>query len=515
MANFDVVIIGAGLSGLTTGAILARAGRKVFVVERSNSVGGAASSYKVGDLFVEGSLHETSDPNDPRDPKHDPLTRAGVIDAVKWIPAGALYQVRGGPVVKPLTLPDNFEAAREVLTDRFPAARNSIDRLLGEMEQIASAMGTLSRGAKAFHTPLQAFGALAKLLPAVRDWNLSLSQKLERAFGNNEALKSTVAANLSYYHDDPSTTWWVFFAMAQGSYLLSGGRYIQGGSQRLSSALARIIKKSEGSDVILRRVASAITLNAQGRVCGLIHTAKDGSDPQTISASRVIGNAAPEVLASLLPASTGDRLRNSYSSRAPSISLFALTLGLSKPPREFGFQAYSTQLLPEWMSSFGDYAQGTSLMSDEPGDRMPPLAIVDYAAIDSAVPAPPYVLSIVGPDRLANWDDTDQDEYRAKRARWQDAIVKYLDGHYPGLAGAVIASSFNTAASVRQYLGAPEGAVYGFAPTPPRSMLDASRRSPATCIPGLYLASAYTGFGGYTGVIQTAGACADMILGER
>jgi phytoene dehydrogenase-like protein len=515
MAKFDVAIIGAGLGGLTTGAILARAGRKVLVVEKSNSVGGAASSYKVGDLFVEGSLHETSDPHDPRDPKHDPLTRAGVIDAVKWIPAGALYQVRGGPVAKPLMLPDNFDAARRALTDRFSAERNSIDRLLGEMEQIASAMGVLSRGVKSFRNPLQALGALAKLFPALRDWNLSLSQKLERAFGRNEELKSAVAANLSYYHDDPSTIWWLFFAMAQGSYLLSGGRYIQGGSQRLSSALARIIKKSEGSDVVLRRVASAIALDAQGRVCGLIHTAKDGSDPQTISASRVIGNAAPEILASLLPESTGQKLRDSYSDRAPSISLFALTLGLSKPPSEFGFQAYSTQLLPEWMSKLDDYPQGTSLMANEPGDRMPPLAIVDYAAIDSAVPAPPYVLSIVGPDRLSNWDDTDADAYRAKRARWQDAIVNYLDGHYPGLADAVIASSFNTAQSVRQYLGAPEGAVYGFAPAPPRSMRDAPKRSPATSVPGLYLASAYTGFGGYTGVIQSAGTCADLILSER
>ncbi|HMH95470.1 MAG TPA: FAD-dependent oxidoreductase, partial [Bradyrhizobium sp.] len=86
MARYDVVVIGAGLGGLTAGAILARAGRKVLVIERSNSVGGAASSYKSGDLFVEGSLHLTSDPHDPRDPKHRALKRAGVIDAVKWIP---------------------------------------------------------------------------------------------------------------------------------------------------------------------------------------------------------------------------------------------------------------------------------------------------------------------------------------------------------------------------------------------------------------------------------------------
>jgi phytoene dehydrogenase-like protein len=78
----------------------------------------------------------------------------------------------------------------------------------------------------------------------------------------------------------------------------------------------------------------------------------------------------------------------------------------------------------------------------------------------------------------------------------------------------VVASSFNTALSVRQYLNAPGGAVYGFAPTPPGSIWRRIARSPRTSIPGLYLASAYAGFGGYTGVIQSAGACAEMILRE-
>jgi phytoene dehydrogenase-like protein len=514
MVRYDAVIIGAGLGGLTAGAILARAGRKVLVVERSNSVGGAASSYKVGDLFVEGSLHETSDPHDPRDPKHEPLARAGVLDAVQWIPSGSFYEVRGGPVGAPLTLPDSFDAARHTLTERFPEARDGIARLLGEMEQIASAMGTLSRGRRAFEAPLQAFGALRKLLPAIRDWNLSLSQKLDRTFGDNEAVKAALAANLSYYHDDPATTWWTFFAIAQGGYLLSGGRYVQGGSQRLSSALARAIKTA-GSDIILRRVASAITVDANGRVASLTHTAKDGSDPQTVDAARIVGNAAPDTLAALLPDTSAAKLAAAYGHRQRSISLFALTLGLSKPPSTFGITSYSTQLLPNWMVSLGDYAQGTTLMASEPGQRMPPLALVDYAAIDSGVPAPPYVLSVVGPDMLSNWDENDPDSYRAKRARWQDALVAYLDGHYPGLAQSVTASSFNTALSVKTYLGAPRGAVYGFAPMPPRSLFDLRKQTPATPIPGLYLASAYAGFGGYTGVIQSAAVCADMILRER
>src|SRR4051812_40615159 len=139
MARYDVVVIGAGLGGLTAGAILARAGRKVLVIERSNSVGGAASSYKSGDLFVEGSLHETSNPADPRDPKHGPLLRAGVLDAVKWIPGALFYEARGGPLTEPFAMPDNLEAARQALAQRFPQSRDGIARVLDEMERLATA----------------------------------------------------------------------------------------------------------------------------------------------------------------------------------------------------------------------------------------------------------------------------------------------------------------------------------------------------------------------------------------
>lgn len=494
MARYDVVVIGAGLGGLTAGAILARAGRKVLVIERSNSVGGAASSYKSGDLFIEGSLQETSDPRDPRDPKHSALSRAGVLDAVKWIPAGALYEARGGPLDQPFVMPDNFDAARRALTERFPKARAGIDQLLGEMASIASNAGSLAQDGLS--------------LPDSSDWPLTLSQKLDSLFGDDEAVKCAVAANLSYFHDDPATLWWVYFAMAQGSYLQSGGRFVQGGSQRLSSALARAIR-SAGGDVLLRRVATGVTLGAQGRAGAVTHTAKDGSDSQTVECTDVVGNAAPGALAPLMPQVAAERLRESYATLTPSISLFAMTLGLARPPREFSISAYSTQLLPRDMTRLSDYAQGAALMADEPGERMPPMSLVDYAAIDSGIPSPPYVLSVFGPDLLSNWDPSDMEAYREKRGRWQDAIVDYLSSIYPGLADGMVASSFNTALSVRQYLNAPDGAAYGFAP-----IGQDAARSPRTTVAGLYLASAYAGFGGYSGAVQAGGACADMILGE-
>jgi phytoene dehydrogenase-like protein len=164
------------------------------------------------------------------------------------------------------------------------------------------------------------------------------------------------------------------------------------------------------------------------------------------------------------------------------------------------------------MTSFADYAKGTALFANEPGAEMPPVSIVNYAAIDSGVPTTPFIVSVVGTDRLSNWSGVERPVYTAKRARWQDAIVAYLDGIYPGLKNAISVSSFNTASSMVSYLNAPDGAAYGFAPSPPKGN---EARSPDTVIDGLYLASCYAGYGGYNGAIQAGQACADDILGGK
>ena len=47
--NYDAIIIGGGMGGLTTGAWLTHMGMKVMVVEQNVQVGGCCSSYQRGD----------------------------------------------------------------------------------------------------------------------------------------------------------------------------------------------------------------------------------------------------------------------------------------------------------------------------------------------------------------------------------------------------------------------------------------------------------------------------------
>ena len=58
MAKYDVIIVGAGLAGLSTGAILAKAGKKVLILEKSKDIGGFARTYRpFPGYYIDQGMH--------------------------------------------------------------------------------------------------------------------------------------------------------------------------------------------------------------------------------------------------------------------------------------------------------------------------------------------------------------------------------------------------------------------------------------------------------------------------
>jgi phytoene dehydrogenase-like protein len=227
----------------------------------------------------------------------------------------------------------------------------------------------------------------------------------------------------------------------------------------------------------------------------------------------VVANAAPAAIAAMLPESVRQHFWSAYAGHRLSISLFSATFGLSVRPRTLGFRSYSTFLLPSWMKTLSDHRRSADLLAAAPRNEQPLMTVVDYSAIESGLGGPPYPVSVVGVDRLANWSGLDKEACDVKRDQWRQAIIAEIDREFPGFASHVVGWVFNTALSMRNYLNAPEGAIYGFAPLPPSTPIwRGIDRSPMTPIPGLYLASSYAGSGGFTGAILAGGNAADLII---
>lgn len=57
--SYDIIVIGSGIAGLTAGALLAKAGKKVIILEKHNRPGGYTQSFKRKGYHFDSSVHFT------------------------------------------------------------------------------------------------------------------------------------------------------------------------------------------------------------------------------------------------------------------------------------------------------------------------------------------------------------------------------------------------------------------------------------------------------------------------
>jgi phytoene dehydrogenase-like protein len=511
MPTYDAIVIGSGLGGLTAAAVFARQGKRVLVLERQPSFGGAAKVYSHGPLAIEASLHEL-DGLDPDDAKTDLLRELGVWDKLHFLDVGALYEVRSALLGEPFLLPRGMDSAREAALWRFPRSERGIHHFFRTLQSVQAAFRSVDRPRELGWWLRHGVEVAAHFLPVVANARHSLASFMDQALGDDEAAKIALAANLGYLDNDPARLWFLFFAMVQASFLGGGGHYVQGGSQSLTDALLGVIREA-GGQTLAERSATAILLDNAGRVAGVEHRGPDGR-AEVAHAALAFGNAAPHVLAELLPAAARQRFVDTFSDRAPSTSLFVVSLGMRRRPSDFGIRTYSTFLYPDWITSLRQVRECVPLLGAPPAGRVPMIALVDYTVVDTRLnTAPPYLCSLTGVDRLENWDSLDAEAYHTRREQWMDALIGAVDREFRGFAGAVVQREMSTALTMHRELNTPGGAVYGFAPVvPPHGV--PRFPSPRTPIDGLWLASAFLFGGGYSGAMMSGAVAARTALAQ-
>ena len=472
--KYDIIIIGAGLGGLTAGAKLAKEGKKVLLIEQHSRPGGCATTFQRGNFTLEVGLHEMDGPSS-RDMKTRIFNDLNVFNNVEFVRVPEFYRFINDRYN--VTIPHESEVAINRLSELFPLEKDGIKSYFDQL---------LNPGKKSHEN---------------NKLDLSLGKFLDSII-KTEDLKLILLGNLGYFHDDPYSLSLNYYTVAQSSYYNGGASYIKGGSQKLSDHLAGFIRTHNG-EVLLNHIVTGINTK-NGKVTGLYYKDKVNSLNKEALGDEIIANNAIPNVANLLPDEYGSELKNELTDLKSGASLLTVYFGFSKPLKDIGNQYYSTFTYDNSVKSQADILRNNR---DDFSKRS--FAFVDYSQIDSGLaPAGKSVGSLCCIDYLTDWEKLDRKEYNSKKEQVANIFIKRLEKIIPGISAYIEYYEVGTSATVKRFTLNPDGAVYGFAQTPCRKVIDSFQP-----LDNLHFASAWgkTG-GGFSGAIYGGYLCAINIL---
>lgn len=437
--NYDFIIIGGGLGGLTAGAKLAKEGKKVLLLEQHDRPGGCATTFKRKEFTMEVGLHEMEGLY-PRDQKLKMFEDLGLLERVNFLALPEFYRFINGR--QDIVIPHQVEEAKIVLKKAFPGEEEGIDAYFWHLANAKRVM-VLNR-----NQPEKSIGHF-----------------LDEIISNEE-LKLILLGNLGYYHDDPYTLSWYYYLSAQNSNYGGRANYIQEGSQKLSDALVDIITEN-GGEIKLKKLVTRIDYKGKKAV-GVTYQDARGRDPKedSVKAEDIIVNSSiPNLAESLLSKSDGKALASHLPGQIIGASLLTVYYGFNKSLKEVGNKHYATFIFDPSIKSQADI-----LANNKSDFSTRSFTFVDYSQVDSKLaPEGKSVGAVCAIDYPADWENLSREEYLRMKADVADIFTGRCEQFIPGFRDAVEYVEVATSLSVKRFTLNPGGAVYGFAQNPNRS----------------------------------------------
>ncbi|MEA1876513.1 MAG: NAD(P)/FAD-dependent oxidoreductase [Bacteroidota bacterium] len=475
---YDIIVIGAGLGGLTAGAKLAKSGKKVLLIEQHDRPGGCATTFKKKGFTLEVGLHEM-DGLHPRDMKMKIFRDLGILDTVEFIKVPAFFRFKNER--KDVVVSHNPEEMIQRLSELFPDDKPGIEMYFYQVMNIRQIMKQKEL-----------------------DPDMTVGKFLDSII-SDEDLKLILLGNLGYFHDDPYDLSWGYYCMAQNGYYTGGGNFIKGGSQMLSNALADVIEDN-GGKVLLNYKVTGILVDS-GIAVGVNYEKSKGGEKLEAKAHDIIANASiPQVANDLLP-NEYQHFNAGFSNLRPGASLLTIYFGFSASPKSLGHHDYSTFIYDPSVVKQADIHSNNTGSYKTRG-----YSFVDYSQIDSGLaPKGKAVGSIVCMDYTDIWDSLDKKEYKSRKKEVKKIFLERLDKLIPGVENIIDYCEVATAKTVQRFTMNPKGSVYGFAQTPERAKTIIE--SP---LENLHFASAWTQTGGgFSGAIYSGYLCAIAVIRKR
>jgi len=502
-ADYDAVIIGAGLAGLSCAAAFARQGFRPLVLEQHTAPGGYATAFKrPGGFVFDVSLHSAG--AGERAGVHDLIPGLPEIKGVEFVPHPYLYRAvfPGFDIRVPQR---NTAKYAEIVAGFFPSEKDGIAGVIEDMKGLARDINRYSQsgGQPNMATFAKDFPYLMKC--AGKTWGQMLDVRVK-----DTKLRSVLSALWGYYGLPPSKLSAFYYALPTISYLEEGGFYPKGRSQAISDALVKFIRERGGMVKLGARVERVILENHAA-------TGVKTADGTEYSARVVVANASPiDVFETMMDEK--EYLKDYLAKLRKlgvSLSCFQVFLGLKK-------DLVGELKIPDsevfYSPVFDDDAAYRNLL--EADLRDPGFGVMLYDNVYKGYSPPGKntlnIMTLQGYDHWARFEDDYRSgrkkEYRAEKERIADILIKKVEEVLlPGLSGAIEVKEIGTPLTNWRYTRNYRGAIYGWDQTLDNS--GPTRLPQTTPIRNLYLAGAWTQPGpGYGAVIPSGLQCFAAIM---
>ena len=474
--EYDVIIIGSGIGGLTCGALLSKRGYKVLVLEQHYQVGGYCSSFKRKDFVFNTGVENVSGLWE-KGPIAYLLKELGFKKDELFVKNRIRYVFKGKEIDA-----SNLEELVKALSDMFPDEKENIRAFFDEAKK---AYEECYKDAE-YGTPLPAwlivkiFGE-RKLLDYPREhlhfyeWmNKTYKQKLDEYFDNKD-LKTLLCALLGYLGTEPEKTLASSALTAVVSYYIHGGYFPRGGAQKFADSLKEFIESNGGKVLTRHRVEKILIENREVRGVKVRN--------KVFKSKVVVANAnAKTTFLELVGEENLDREFVEYIKKLKmSPSCFMVFLGV-----DMDLSSYPTII--------------------ENLDESYSIAINSNADPGLAPKGKASVTILTG----ANYHDFPErgtKEYLEKKREFAEFLIKKAEKIIPNLSKHIVVQDAATPKTLERYTSMPEGAIYAF-----DQSINTKRPYFKTPIKGLYLASASTFPGGGIEAVVISGIiCANDI----
>jgi phytoene dehydrogenase-like protein len=507
---YDVVIIGAGMSGLAAGIRLAMFDRRVCVLERHYAVGGLNSYYRLDGRNYDVGLHALTN-FARRGSKRGPLPRLLRQLRLSWDDF-ELAEQNGSVIAFPearLRFNNDPALLATEIERAFPNQRDGYQRLLGKLldyHQLQSPQATASA---------------REVLAGIFSDRLLIEMLLCPVMFYGSARE----------HD---LDWGSFSVLFRAIFLeglcrpRGGIRTIlkhllqrfkrKGGELRLRAGVREIISDGnravsvvldDGSELRTRQVMSSAGWNETMRLCAAVGE-EVGSISKPSPSGREQGEDAdlfPDTLTPSLSQWEREQRPSPQIGPAGNMTFIESICTLDCQPRELGFDDTIVFYNGSPQLNYArpdDFADVTSGIICSPNNYLYGHCQTNGDAVIAKAPEPAEgTIRLTALANYDRWSALEPAEYQNQKRHWLGCMLDAAARFVPDLTRHIVAHDLFTPITVRHFTGHDHGAVYGA----PQKRYDAT-----THLENLWVCGADQGYVGIVGTLTSGIQVANKLL---